>query len=146
KFFSDFRANAGPLNPFVIQKLTPFLGPSLPPHPTGRGILKSAYEHTVPVSAPAFTDSEIGLDFALTNRRRRLAGKAPLAYDPFLDLEHYTESVQTQKLLGIFTIGGGVPRNWGQQVGPYLELINKRVGQRGGFRRFPYRLPPSPPP
>ena len=36
----------------------------------GRGILKSAYEKNVPVFVPAFTDSEIGLDFALHNRTR----------------------------------------------------------------------------
>src|SRR5712675_3599614 len=31
----------------------------------GRGILKSAYEHNVPVFVPAFSDSELGIDFAL---------------------------------------------------------------------------------
>src|SRR5208283_4864333 len=35
-----------------------------------RGILKSAYENNVPVFVPAFSDSELGLDFALTNRER----------------------------------------------------------------------------
>ena len=35
-----------------------------------RGILKSAYEKNVPVFVPAFTDSELGLDYALTNRER----------------------------------------------------------------------------
>ena len=39
-----------------------------------------------------------------------------------------------------------MPRNWGQQVGPYLELIAKRVGQGGGFQRFTYgvRICPEP--
>src|SRR5436190_23974867 len=31
----------------------------------GRGILKSAFEHNVPVFVPAFSDSELGIDFAL---------------------------------------------------------------------------------
>ena len=30
--------------------------------------------------------------------------------------------------IGIVTIGGGVPRNWAQQVGPYLEISEKRLG------------------
>ena len=28
---------------------------------------------------------------------------------------------------GIFTIGGGVPRNWAQQVAPYLDLIRYHI-------------------
>ena len=37
----------------------------------GRGILKSAYEHNVPVFVPAFTDSELGIDFALHKMARQ---------------------------------------------------------------------------
>ena len=48
-----------------------------------------------------------------------------------------TPSVRPQKTVGIFTIGGGVPRNWTASW-PYLELIAKRVGQGGGFQRFTY--------
>lgn len=122
------------------------LGRYLSRHTPGRGVLKSAFEHNVPVYVPAFTDSELGLDFAVHNRQRRLASKPPLTFDPFLDLEHYTELVRNHKKLGIFTIGGGVPRNWGQQVGPFLEIIDKRVGQGGGFQRFMYgvRICPEP--
>src|SRR6202521_2321252 len=43
----------------------------------GRGILKSAYEHNVPVFVPAFTDSELGIDFAL-HKILRLRDKRPL--------------------------------------------------------------------
>jgi deoxyhypusine synthase len=128
------------------SRINHLLGAYLAHHVAGRGILKSAYAHNVPVYIPAFTDSEIGLDFALSNRKRQLAGKARLAFDPFLDLEHYTALVRSRKTLGIFTIGGGVPRNWAQQVGPYLELITRRVGQGGGFQRFTYgvRICPEP--
>ena len=88
----------------------------------GRGILKSAYEKGVPCYIPAFTDSELGLEFALLNRWRAAQNQPQLRFDPFLDLNHYTEEVFKAKRLGIFTVGGGVPRNWAQQVGPYLEL------------------------
>lgn len=92
-----------------------------------RGILKSAYENHVPVYIPAFTDSELGLDFALFNRKRVINQKKPLQFNPFDDLEHFTEFISKQKKTGIFTIGGGVPRNWAQQVAPYLDLIHKRI-------------------
>lgn len=139
-------AGVDPAETWCSHKINHLLGAYLAQQTAERGILKSAYAHQVPVYVPAFTDSEIGLDFALGNRRRRLTGKPRLAYDPFLDLEHYTDLVRSQKSLGIFTIGGGVPRNWAQQVGPYLELIAKRVGQDCGFQRFRYgvRICPEP--
>jgi deoxyhypusine synthase len=112
----------------------------------GRGILKSAVERGVPVYVPAFTDSELGLDFALHNRRRKREGRKHIPFDPFVDLEDYTERVSKAKRLGIFTIGGGVPRNWAQQVSPYIDLIHSRQGQPGRLHRFRYgvRICPEP--
>lgn len=89
----------------------------------GRGIFKSAYKKNVPVFIPAFSDSEIGLDFALFNRKRKIENKKQLYFDEFLDLEHYAGLVLKAKKTGIFTIGGGVPRNWAQQVAPYLDYV-----------------------
>jgi len=111
-----------------------------------RGILKSAYMRKVPVYVPAFTDSELGLDFGIYLRRMKLAGKKSVRYDAFADLEDYTERVLASESLGILTIGGGVPRNWAQQVGPYLDIIDKRIGEGGGFKRFDYavRICPEP--
>ncbi len=111
-----------------------------------RGILKSAYQKKVPVYVPAFTDSELGLDFGVYMRRMRLKGKKPVAYDAFRDLEDYTARVLEAEKLGIFTVGGGVPRNWAQQVGPYLDIIQKRVGTGGGFKRFDYAVRVCPEP
>jgi deoxyhypusine synthase len=144
--FEHILAQADATETLCSHKINQHLGAYLVQHTAGRGILKSAFTHNVPVYVPAFTDSEIGLDFALCNRRRQLHGQARLAFDPFLDLEHYTDLVRSRKRLGIFTIGGGVPRNWAQQVGPYLELIARRVGQDMGFQRFTYgvRICPEP--
>ena len=111
-----------------------------------RGVLSSAWRRGVPVYVPAFTDSEIGLDFALFNRGRRRRGRAPVQFDPFLDLEHYTELVSGATRLGIFTIGGGVPRNWAQQVAPYIEAAARRDGEEVEPQRFRYgvRICPEP--
>jgi deoxyhypusine synthase len=112
----------------------------------GRGILKSAFERGVPVYVPAFTDSELGLDVAITNRLRRREGLSRRVFDPFLDLEDYTAHIYRAQRIGIFTIGGGVPRNWAQQVGPYLDIIDKRIGEGGALKRFHYgvRICPEP--
>ena len=123
------------------------IGQYLAEHAPGRGVLKSAAARGVPVYIPAFTDSELGLDFALHNRRRRNDGRRPIAYDPFLDLEDFAGRVARAKRLGIFTIGGGVPRNWAQQACPYLDLIATRLGKEAGpQQRYTYgvRICPEP--
>jgi deoxyhypusine synthase len=105
-----------------------------------RGILKSAYEKGVPVFVPAFTDSELGLDVALNNRVREGSGRHKIRFDPFEDLEHFASTLLRQKRLGIFTIGGGVPRNWSQQFGPFLELRHRRLGENLPLKRYHYGL------
>jgi deoxyhypusine synthase len=105
-----------------------------------RGILKSAYEKDVPVFVPAFTDSELGLDVALTNREREKQGHGKLRFDPFEDLEYFAATLLKQKRLGIFTIGGGVPRNWAQQFGPFIELRHRRGGEDLPLKRYHYGL------
>ncbi len=121
-------------------KLNRAIGEHLSKHVQGRGILKSAYEKGVPVFVPAFTDSELGLDFALNNRMRAREGRPKLRWDAFEDLEHFAATMLRAKRLGIFTIGGGVPRNWAQQFGPFIELRHRRGGEDLPLKRYHYGL------
>ena len=127
-------------------KINKLLGQYLNEKTKGRGILKSAFEKNVPVYVPAFTDSEIGLDVALHNRRRADSKRGQLNFNPFQDLDHFATKVREAKKIGIFTIGGGVPRNWAQQAACYLDLINSRIGHGGDFKRYNYavRICPEP--
>src|SRR5262249_25288055 len=103
-------------------KLNQVVGNHLSKNATERGILKSAFEKNVPVFVPAFPDSELGLDFALANRRRDQQKRPRLKFDPFLDLEYFAATLLKQKRLGIFTIGGGVTRNMSPEISPFFEL------------------------
>lgn len=127
---------------FICERLGKFL------HDQGthRGILRSAYEHRVPVFVPAFTDSELGLDVAIFNHLRRNQELKPYRFDPFVDLEAFTDCIRPKETLGILTIGGGVPRNWAQQVAPYLEVLANRTGIEQPIRRYKYavRICPEP--
>jgi deoxyhypusine synthase len=127
-------------------KLNRAIGEHLERHAKGRGILKSAFEKNVPVFVPAFTDSELGLDVALTNRMRARKGQPQINFNPFLDLNYFADTLLQQKRLGIFTIGGGVPRNWAQQFGPYCELRVRRAGEDVELKRYHYgvRVCPEP--
>lgn len=121
-------------------KLNHAIGRHLHKSGAGRGILKSAYKKKVPVFVPAFSDSELGLDYALSNRVRQRDGRPQLRFDPFLDLEHFAATLLAHKKSGIFTIGGGVPRNWAQQVGPFFELRHRRLGEDIPLKRYHYGL------
>jgi deoxyhypusine synthase len=127
-------------------KLNHTIGEHLAKRVGQRGILKSAYEKGVPVFVPAFTDSELGLDVALNNRLRESTGRHKLRFDPFEDLEHFAATLLRQTRLGILTVGGGVPRNWSQQFGPFIELRHRRLGENVPLKRYHYgvRICPEP--
>ncbi len=127
-------------------KLHQRIGEYLKQNASGRGILKSAFEHGVPVFVPAFTDSELGIDFALHQRDRGRIGVPALRFDPFEDFEHFATTMLGQPKMGIFTIGGGVPRNWSQQFGVYAELLARRGYEKLPLKRYDYgvRICPEP--
>jgi deoxyhypusine synthase len=111
------------------------------------GMILTAVRQGVPILIPAFTDSELGLDFALHNHYRRQAGKPKLLFNPFLDFERYCEFIRQAPTRGLITLGGGVPRNWAQQIGPYLDAIERKENAvAADAQRFKYavRICPEP--
>lgn len=131
------------------------LGKLLADDPHGHGVLRSAYLKGVPVYVPAFTDSELGLDLATWAMKRAQASgvKEPLAlfsalplFNPYLDLNSFARFAMSAQRLGIFTIGGGVPRNWAQEVSPYIDISNHRLGLDLKPPRYQYavRICPEP--
>jgi deoxyhypusine synthase len=147
-----------PNEPWSSEMICRQLGKALAEMGESPGILRSAYLHDVPVYIPAFTDSEMGLDVATWKLRKIHAqhGNAPdfdpfehataPAYNPFQDLLSYAKLVRTKKRMGIFTIGGGVPRNWAQQVAPFYDIVEHRLGVPLQHPRFQYgiRICPEP--
>ncbi len=121
-------------------KLHRRIGEFLVKNTKGRGILRSAYEKNVPVFVPAFSDSELGLDFALNSYARKRDKRPVLRYDPFEDFQTFADTMMATKKMGIFTIGGGVPRNWSQQFGVYAELMARRGYKNLPLKRYNYGL------
>jgi deoxyhypusine synthase len=124
------------LSPTALNAL---IGKHLAEHyPNDRGILKSAYLRGVPVFVPAFVDSELGNDIYIHNIKRRRRGKRPILMDLERDSKKLIQQVTGSKRFGIFSIGGGVPRNNVQNVAPLIEIINERLGPTYPNRRFSY--------
>lgn len=95
-------------------------------YPNDRGILKSCYEKNVPVEVPAFVDSEIGNDLYIHNYKRKLDGRLPILMDMESDSQFLIDTAVNAKRSGIFTLGGGVPRNNTQNVAPLIDILNVR--------------------
>lgn len=139
--------------PWSSHGLCSRLGGFLIKHDQGRGILQSARHAHIPVFVPALTDCELALDFATWYISRALKKDNKTnpfdvipPFNPFLDLQFYAEIIENHHRWAILTIGGGVPRNWAQQVGPYLDLIHKRTGEAMSKHSFKYavRICPEP--
>ncbi len=101
-------------------------------YPNQRSILSSAFKAGVPVYVPAFTDSELSLDLMIrTFLRNKEFVNRPFEkmlvppFNTFVDVYDYARRVHNHKgTLSIFTVGGGVPRNWGQQVTPFFDIMS----------------------
>ena len=101
-------------------------------YPGERSIVAAAYKSNVPLYVPAFTDSELALDLFMKNVSE--SGdfiNSPFdklsvpPFNPFVDLFEFASRVHNHDgTLSIFTVGGGVPRNWGQQIAPLFDLMN----------------------
>lgn len=152
--------NTPPDGVWSSARLCRAIGKKLDEMGDGPGVLRSAYRANVPVFVPAFTDSELGLDVSTwaMGRALKAAGKEAASlnseelltsvppFNPFLDLQEYARLIGRSEDLGIFTIGGGVPRNWAQQVAPYYDITNHRLGAKLKAPRFKYgvRICPEP--
>lgn len=154
------RQNRPDDNTWSSARLCRAIGQRLDEMDEGPGILRSAWRRGVPVFIPALTDSEVGLDVAVvgmlesltTDGRSRkdltpdeLFQHVP-SFNPFLDLQEYARLVCRSEEIGILTIGGGVPRNWAQQIGPYVDIANQRLNCEIPPPRFRYgvRICPEP--
>jgi deoxyhypusine synthase len=140
-YVEEFSAKAmdtlGEQKDLSSQSVCRALGKVLSEDPEGQGVLRSAYLKNVPVYVPAFTDSELGLDLSTWAMKRAQAKgvTSPMdlfdhipRYNPYLDLNSFARFALGARRLGIFTVGGGVPRNWAQEVGPYVDITNHRLG------------------
>ncbi|MEE9555468.1 MAG: deoxyhypusine synthase family protein [candidate division Zixibacteria bacterium] len=100
--------------------------------PDSRSIVSAACKSDIPIYVPAFTDSELSLELMIkTFKNNRKFSDAPFTetvipeFNPFNDLFDFASRVHRHKgKMSIFTIGGGVPRNWAQQISPLFDIMN----------------------
>jgi len=85
-----------------------------------RSILSIAAKYDIPVFIPAFSDSEFALNLIKFSVREGYK----FNLDIFGDVLRFANIIRKSEEYGILIIGGGVPRNWAQQVFPLLDQID----------------------
>jgi deoxyhypusine synthase len=122
----DFR-NAEPvIRKLILEKYKPnetylvcpseiyhYLGEKLP----GRSFLSVAAKNNVPVFCGASSDTELALDLM----HFRKVDKIKIIYDEMGDIENFAQIIKKHTVHGTIILGGGVPRNWSQQIFPYID-------------------------
>ncbi|HEY6534963.1 MAG TPA: deoxyhypusine synthase [Candidatus Nitrosocosmicus sp.] len=85
-----------------------------------------AYNKGVPIFVPAFSDSSAG--FGLVKHQfNKLADKNYLSIDSVKDFRELTNLKIKNKETGIIIIGGGVPKNFTQDIVVAAEILEKDV-------------------
>ncbi|MBY9003992.1 MAG: deoxyhypusine synthase family protein [Candidatus Lokiarchaeota archaeon] len=84
-----------------------------------RSILAIASKNNIPIFVPAFTDSE----FALNLIKYSIKEDYKFNFDILGDVLKFADIIRNSQEYGTLIVGGGVPRNWAQQVFPLLDQI-----------------------
>lgn len=101
-------------------------------YPGKKSIVGAAHEAGIPIYIPAFTDSELSLEIVMNMlKSNEDFSRSPFereiipSFNPFADLFDFARRVHGHEgTMSIFTIGGGVPRNWAQQITPFFDMMS----------------------
>ena len=87
-------------------------------------LIKTAYNHNVPIFCPAFTDSSAGFGLVMHQEKNP---KKHITIDSVREFRELTEIKIKSKSSGLFMIGGGVPKNFVQDTVICAELLGKKT-------------------
>jgi deoxyhypusine synthase len=84
-------------------------------------IVFAAYEKGVPIFCPAFSDCSAGFGFVAHQHARR--GKPVVSIDSAKDFYELTQLKIANPTTGLLMIGGGVPKNFAQDIVVAAEIL-----------------------
>ncbi len=87
-------------------------------------VVRLAYKKNVPIFVPAFSDSSAG--FGLVYHQWKRKGEK-VTIDSVKDFLELTKIKIASKETGLFMLGGGVPKNFAQDITVSAEVLGKKV-------------------
>lgn len=85
-------------------------------------ILRAAFRWGVPVFIPALSDSSIGIGLTFLHQQKEASSEG-LIIDQIRDSFEIAQLKRMASVTGAIYVGGGVPKNYIQQLGPVNELL-----------------------
>jgi deoxyhypusine synthase len=108
----------------IIQKM----GEHLETNAKADSIVQSAYQCGVPIFCPAFSDCSAGLGIVAHYHERLKAGRGTTAFDSAKDFYELTQIKLNNPVTGLLMIGGGVPKNFAQDIVVAADILNAQDG------------------
>lgn len=94
---------------------------------TEESIVLAAYRKDVPIFCPAFSDCSAGFGVIKHQHDNNLLGKPTSSIDSGKDFLELTKIKLDGDETGLFMIGGGVPKNFAQDIVVAAEVLGKDV-------------------
>ncbi len=91
-------------------------------------IVKTCYQKRVPIFVPAFSDCSAGFGIVLQQTEAIEEGRGLVAFDSGKDFRELTDIKLACKDTGLLMLGGGVPKNFAQDIVVAAELLSERKG------------------
>jgi deoxyhypusine synthase len=86
-------------------------------------IIYEAYRKDVPIFVPAFSDCSAGFGIVAHQHLRQGEGRPYVSFDSGKDFYELTQLKLKSKDTGLFMIGGGVPKNFAQDIVVAAEIL-----------------------
>jgi deoxyhypusine synthase len=111
-------------------------------HPKNESIVKTCFQKRVPIFCPAFSDCSAGFGIVLHQTEKLEKGEPYVAFDSGKDFRELTDIKLAVKDTGLLMLGGGVPKNFAQDIVVAAELLNERKGgkARGDIGMHKYAI------
>ena len=93
-------------------------------HPNAESLVLSAYKHHVPIFVPAFSDCSAGFGLVMHQVKNP---EHHVSIDSVKDFRELTELKIAVKETGLLMLGGGVPKNFAQDIVVAAELLGEEA-------------------
>jgi deoxyhypusine synthase len=115
--------------PYSSREFIREMGSHLQQHGKNKdSIVLRAFEKDVPIFCPAFSDCSAGFGLVEHQYRNGLVGKPTMSLDSAKDFLELTRIKMDAKETGLLMIGGGVPKNFAQDIVVAADILGVDVG------------------
>ena len=113
----------------ILSEMGRFLDAS---SPESESVVLSAYRRGVPIFVPALSDCSAGFGIVLHQSRAEREGRGSAALDSGRDFLELTRIKLASRATGLLMLGGGVPKNFAQDIVVAAEMLDEADGGAAG--------------